>query len=414
MMKIKKQSIENLTGGILLILLVIVLYKFFFLFDDKLSSVVKGAYGPSTKTLDIVAALLILASVLESRKVRRKCYFIEILISEFIILIAAIATAQSDFLDKWMSYWVLPLLYFSLTNWMKNERRIKLFLIAMQVSAVIANILLIAQATIVNTGGTYFLHIYFIESGYWYTYRNGLLRITENDVLYLMSFCVSVAQINGWAQNKKLINALAVVNIITTLINFFYIDQSRMIISVAIFVILFDLFVNKKLTKKQFLIRFAVVVCMSILVGTMWDKIVSVLHFSTKETSFTARAEGYGYFLGLGFQNPLHGVGFSSLLDSNGVNYTDVGIIGTLGQFGLILFMLYVVILVKMIQMSVRNQNRKSNIYKYVSANITFMTVLLSLTTMSMFNYGLLQVFAIALALLEALSNERHSDNISR
>ena len=179
-MKIKKQSISNIVGGILLILLVIALYKFFFLFDNRLSNIVNGAYGPSTKTLDALSFLLLLVSILESYKIRRKRYFKEILISEFIILIASIASSSSAFFDKWMSYWVLLLVYLALTNWLNTESRIKFFLLVMQVSAVITNILLIVQATILNAGGTSFLHIYFLESGYWYTYKNGMIRITEN------------------------------------------------------------------------------------------------------------------------------------------------------------------------------------------------------------------------------------------
>lgn len=410
-MKIKKQSISNIVGGILVVLLVIALYKFFFLFDNRLSNIVNGAYGPSTKTLDAFSFLLLLISILESYRIRKKCYFKEILISEFIILIASIASSSSTFFDKWMSYWVLLLVYLALTNWMNNESRIKFFLFVMQASAVITNILLIVQATILNAGGTSFLHIYFLESGYWYTYRNGMIRIAENEVLYLLSFCISVAQIKGWTQNKKIINILAVTNIITTLINFFYVDQTRMIISVSIFVLLFSLFASSKLTKKQFFIRFVAIVGISVLIGSMWNEITSILHFSTTETSYTARVEGYKFFLNLGFEHPLYGVGFSKLLDSNGVNYTDVGIIGTLGQFGLILFILYIIILIKMIQMSARNQNGKSDVYKFISTNVTFIVVFLSLTTMSMFNNGLLQVFAVALALLETISNEVHSNS---
>ena len=396
-MKIKKQSISNIVGGILLILLVIALYKFFFLFDNRLSNIVNGAYGPSTKTLDALSFLLLLVSILESYKIRRKRYFKEILISEFIILIASIASSSSAFFDKWMSYWVLLLVYLALTNWLNTESRIKFFLLVMQVSAVITNILLIVQATILNAGGTSFLHIYFLESGYWYTYRNGMIRIAENEVLYLLSFCISVAQIKGWTHNKKIINILAVTNIITT---------------VSIFVLLFSLFASSKLTKKQFFIRFVAIVGISVLIGSMWNEITSILHFSTTETSYTARAEGYKFFLNLGFEHPLYGVGFSRLLDSNGVNYTDVGIIGTLGQFGLILFILYIIILIKMIQMSARNQNGKSDIYKFISTNVTFIVVFLSLTTMSMFSNGLLQVFAVALALLETISNEVHFNSM--
>ena len=311
-----------------------------------------------------------------------------------------------------MSYWVLLLVYLALTNWLNTENRIKFFLFVMQASAVITNILLIVQAAILNAGGTSFLHIYFLESGYWYTYRNGMIRIAENEVLYLLSFCISVAQIKGWTHNKIIINILAVTNIITTLINFFYVDQTRMIIFVSIFVLLFSLFASSKLTKKQIFIRFVAVVGISVLIGSMWNEITSILHFSTTETSYTARAEGYKFFLNLGFEHPLYGVGFSRLLDSNGVNYTDVGIIGTLGQFGLILFILYIIILIKMIQMSARNQNGKSDIYKFISTNVTFIVVFLSLTTMSMFSNGLLQVFAVALALLETISNEVHFNSM--
>ena len=74
--------------------------------------------------------------------------------------------------------------------------------------------------------------------------------------------------------------------------------------------------------------------------------------------------------------------------------------------------MLYIIILIKMIQMSVRNQNGKSDIYKFISTNVTFIVVFLSLTTMSMFSNGLLQVFAVALALLETISNEVHSNSM--
>lgn len=412
-MKVKKQSILNIVGGTLLIFLVVALYKFFFLFDNSLSNIVNGAYGPSTKTLDAISFLLLLVSILESYKVRRKHYFVEILMSEFIILIAAIVSSNSTFFDKWMSYWVLLLVYLALTNWLNTESRINFFLLVMQASAVITNILLIVQATILNTGGTSFLHIYFLESDYWYTYRNGMIRIAENEVLYLLSFCISVAQIKGRTHNKKMINILAVTNIITTLINFFYVDQTRMIISTSIFLLLFNLFASAKLTKKQFFIRFVAIVGISILVGSMWNQITSILHFSTTETSYTARLEGYKFFLNLGFEHPLYGIGFSRLLDSNGVNYTDVGIIGTLGQFGLFLFVLYIIMLVKMIQMSARNQNGKLDTYNYISTNVTFIVVFLSLTTMSMFSNGLLQVFAVALALLETISNEVHFNSMA-
>lgn len=404
-MKIRKQSISNIVGGLLLAFLVMALYKFFFLFDNKLSNVVNGAYGPSTKTLDGVSFLLMLVSIYESSRIKKKKYFGMIFAAEILILISSIMSANNTFFDKWMSYWVLLLLYLALTMWMKDESRIDFFLITMQICAVINNILLIIQASILNMGGSSFLHIYFLESGYWYTYRNGTIRIAENEVLYLLVFCISVAYIKSQNKSGKLVKLLAWMNIITTLVNFFYIDQTRTIIAVSIFVLLINLVASKELTKRQFLLRFCIVFGASLLIGYLWDDITSILHFSTNETSYIARIKGYKFFFNLGLEHPICGVGFSRLLDSNGVNYTDVGIIGTLGQFGFILFAVYIMILIKMARMSMRNKYGAYRVEKSVNLNITFIIVFLSLTTMSFFNSGLLQVLAVSLALLETISD---------
>lgn len=408
-MKIRKHSTVELVYKILLMFLVVTAYKFFFIFDNKKSGLINGAYGPSTKTLCFVSFLLLLVSCIESTKIRKKRFILEICVAEIIILIAALVSSFDTFFDKWMSYWVLLLLYLALTCALKTESRIKFFINALQICGIITNILLIAQATVMNMGGTSFLHIYFLESGYWFTYRNGLVRIAENEVLYLMTYCVSVSEIR---KNEKysLVRIMSWVNIGLTLVNFFYVDQTRMIIILALFILLVNVFVRKDLNARQVAFRFFLIIVGCFFVGYMWDEIVGLFHFSTTENSYTARVEGYKYFLKIGFEHPFCGIGFSRLLDSNEVNYTDVGIIGTFGQFGLFLTIAYILILIKMTRCVKNGMGSEFTEGQYLIRNLAFMTVFLSLSTMSMFNNGLLQVFAISLALIETVyttQNER-------
>ena len=413
-MRIRSVAVMSNMEKALLIILVMALYKFFFLFDGHSSLLVNGVYGPSTKTLDAISLLLLMSIVVTSKKIKKSKFFVEILIAETIIIISAIITAPDVFLKKWISYGVLLVLYFSLINYLKNKDQIVFFVTIMQLCGIVTNILLISQAAIMNNGGNPFLHIYFLESGYWYPYRNGMLRITENEVLYLLTYCISVSQIRISVSNKSSLKLIALMNITTTLINFFYVTQTRLIMMMAILILLINVFIRKKLTEKQLFTRFVLIVGASISAGFVYDKIMRGLRFSITENSYIARIEGYKYFLNLGIEHPFMGVGFSDLLDANGINYTDVGIIGTFGQFGVILVFLYVIILIKLVYLTVKNQHGSFRMGRYISINSSFMVVFLSFTTMSMFNNGSLQIFAVVLALIESINRNTKIQNTKK
>ena len=240
---------------------------------------------------------------------------------------------------------------------MNSYRKINFFIKSMEIAGIITNILLIIQASIVNLGGKFFLHIYMVESGYWYVFRNGLLRITENEVLYLIVYCLSIALIMRIKEQEHTIcKVISIINIVTTLINFLYVDQTRMIITIAIAILFISIFINNEKTKKMILIKFFIIIFISIAIGLMWNEIIQIFHFSTTETSFVARIEGYKYFLNKGIENPFIGIGFDAIC--------------------------------------------------------TMVVWVLSLTTMSMLVYGLLQVFAIVLALIEAIYRLNNKENI--
>ena len=124
---------------------------------------------------------------------------------------------------------------------------------------------------------------------------------------------------------------------------------------------------------------------------------------------------GYKYFLNKGIENPFIGIGFdANLLSNSQVNSTDVGIIGTFGQFGLIVTIAYIVMLLKLGILAKKNNcfQQKNLVGSRLSIICTMVVWVLSLTTMSMLVYGLLQVFAIVLALIEAIYRLNNKENI--
>ena len=401
-MKIKKDVFSNFIGYTIEVLLVCALYKFFFLFDNTTSDFINGAYGPSTKTIGLLSVIMILVAVVLPHKKKSPLFLMPIIVCELVIFFAAIITSNS-FLDYFMSYIILILLYIALICWLDSEKKIITFCLLLQIAGVIVNVLLILQATIVNAGGDFFLHIYFVESGYWFVYRNGLLRITENEVLYLLVLCISVSKIKYKKDMNKFTYFVALVHVITTLINFMYVDQTRMIVTISIALIFFNLFLNDKMSKKIFIKRFILLLLLGIVIVFIWDSIISLLHFSLTEKSFVARVEGYKYFFDKGLSNPFWGLGFSHLYDNSSVNYTDVGIVGTFGQFGVILTISYIYIMVKMCKLTNKIKNSFHSNENNICINITAVIIFLSFTTMSMFNYGLLQVFAISLGIVESI-----------
>lgn len=415
-LKVKKSIPISLFNYSIVIMIVVSLYKFFFLFDNTKSNLVNGAYGPSTKTVDFFALILIFSLILFNRKKKVPIFFKEILTIQFIILFAAFFTTKDSVFDKWSSYFVLILVYIALLWWMNSYRKINFFIKSMEIAGIITNILLIIQASIVNLGGKFFLHIYMVESGYWYVFRNGLLRITENEVLYLIVYCLSIALIMRIKEQQHTIcKVISIINIVTTLINFLYVDQTRMIITIAIAILFISIFINNEKTKKMILIKFFIIIFISIAIGLMWNEIIQIFHFSTTETSFVARIEGYKYFLNKGIENPFIGIGFdANLLSNSQVNSTDVGIIGTFGQFGLIVTIAYIVMLLKLGILAKKNNcfQQKNLVGSRLSIICTMVVWVLSLTTMSMLVYGLLQVFAIVLALIEAIYRLNNKENI--
>ncbi len=145
-LKVKKSIPISLFNYSIVIMIVVSLYKFFFLFDNTKSNLVNGAYGPSTKTVDFFALILIFSLILFNRKKKVPIFFKEILTIQFIILFAAFFTTKDSVFDKWSSYFVLILVYIALLWWMNSYRKINFFIKSMEIAGIINNILFIIQA----------------------------------------------------------------------------------------------------------------------------------------------------------------------------------------------------------------------------------------------------------------------------
>lgn len=386
----KNRLIEN---GIMLFLAA-ALYKFAFLFDGKDSLLGNGVYGPSSKMVLFISLLLLLLLILFRKKIKAAKFFVPIFIFEAVILILDLTTGTIGTIDRIIHYVVLPVLYLCVIHFCDSKRRLSYFLLLIEIGSLIICLLLLFQSYAFMAGGKSFLHIYFLESGIWHAFRNDSIRIVENDVMYLLSFCIGVALVRF--SEKKGMKYLSIANCIIISIYEFFVSQTRMFMLAILMVVLASVFFDSgSIRKKQFIHRGLLILIVMVVVVAGWDVIAGRLSFSSSETSIVMRLGGYYFYIITGILNLPFGIGFNKV---SSIYYTaDIGIVGLFAKYGIITTICYLYIIIKSVKDS-RGINDK--LLKSINKNIIVLFVFLS-PFIVMLDVEQIMPFAVGVALLE-------------
>lgn len=388
---IKNKLIEN---GIMCFL-VAALYKFAFLLDNKKSLLGNGVYGPSSKTVLFSSLLLLALLILFRNKIKVPKYIFPILIFEAVILILDLTTGTTGTLDEIVYYIVLPILYLCIIHFCNSQQRLSYFLLLIEIGSLVTCLLLLLQVYVLMAGGKNFLHIYFLESGIWHTFRNDSIRIVENDMMYLLSFCIGLALVRF--SEKKYIKYVSLANCIIIFLYEFFVSQTRMLLIVMLIVVMVSVLFVTQLTKKQLIFRGLLTLIGMIVLTRGWDVIASRFSFSSSDNSITARLGGYYFYSIAGFLNLPFGIGFNKL---SSVYYTaDIGIVGLFAKYGIISVICFLYIVFKSIKDTVKINN-DSRLFKNMNKNIIVLVVFLSLFVV-MLDVEHIMAFGVGIALLE-------------
>ena len=291
------------------------------------------------------------------------------------------------------------MIYFAFVYGVNDSKVLDYVFLVFQLCCIVVCSLLVIQTIIVNTGGSYFLHIHFIESGSWYTYRNGRLRILENENIYLFAYIVSLVYLK--CDISRMRRAVSLVCIIMAITYNMYVSQTRMILISEVLLFVFMLFYKSRLTVKRVVITAIVVPIIIWGLFEIQDILVNALIVSVSDKSVTIRLLEYSYFLKAGYDYFPFGIGYKKI----GILYYfgDVGIVGVIGKYGYLAAAIIIFIYLKMFNMRKKSVISENDGFKLLLYLLIF-NILMLLILSNPLDGGHMQVFAIEMATVECIS----------
>lgn len=383
---------------ILLIVLIIALYKFFFLFDRE-SFTGSGVYGSSLITVLLLSICNIFFNIIGKIRVKIPIFTGPIIIIEMMMIIVVIATQDVGAFSRIGWCLTLLMLYLALVFSIKNENDLDFVFFSFQLCTIIVCALLIIQAIVVNLGGNFFLHIHFIESNSWYTFRNDRLRILENENLYLIGYIISL--VNLRCNHSKMRRLISIICIGLSLVYNVYVSQTRMILFSEVMLLVIMYFYKSKLSVKRLVLAVIIIPLAIEGISLIQDYLMNSLVLFVSDKSVTIRLLEYTFFLNAGLEFFPFGVGFRDI----SMNYYagDVGVIGIIGKYGYIVASLVLYIYIKMFR-TMKNEIIKNNDGQKLMLYLIMFNTLFLLILANPLEDGHIHVFAIEMAMVELMS----------
>lgn len=277
--------------------------------------------------------------------------------------------------------------------------------------SLILSLLFVLQAYIYNSFGMSFLHITEYTSFSQIEIRSFGIRLTAPSTLIVFSTIMSWGYIMGsqksWRENK-----MHLLNFFTGLFYVIYTCQTRVVTAMSILTILLTWGMSKSGRKYSIFNRIIILV-MSIIAIISPNYFAD--YFDSSTGSVYARLYAYDHFLSAFKSNPLFGIGLLPDDKTNSIisevlhgklgyaNLTDVGVTGFLAQFGII----GIIFLITFIYLTIRNLKNceiKETKYWMVKASLIYMLV--TCTTLSVFDPQRIVILPVIIYLLNCLSKE--------